>query len=89
MTKETVTLEQEQWTQVLNILTTAPTPWIVSNPLVNAIVPQLQQQRDAQQMQGVLPNGHLDPQRSITGEPATRDAADTGFPPGTRNIVRG
>lgn len=84
MTKETVTLEQEQWTQVINILTTAPTPWIVSNPLVQAMVPQLQAQRDATLQPQGNSNGYLNTQRGVAGEPAGWNATEPNFPPGPK-----
>ena len=65
MAVESVKLESEMWGQVLTILTTAPVPWTLSNPLIQAIAPQLQAQR--QVPQGVQPNGYIDAQRSAPG----------------------
>lgn len=82
MPKESVTLEQEQWGQLLSILTSAPVPWTLSNPLIQAMVPQLQAQRETQ---GVQPNGYLDPQRSASGQATAQYPADAGFPIGPKS----
>ena len=70
MARETVVLETEQWTQLIGILTSAPVPWTISNPLIQGIAPQLQAQRDASinQPQGSS-NGHLDTQRGSPFQP--------------------
>lgn len=47
MAKETVILENEQWMQILNVLTSAPAPWAVTNPLIQALSTQIQAQRQA------------------------------------------
>jgi hypothetical protein len=52
MAKETVVLEAEQWTQLLNILTTVNLPWTTTNPLIMAIGGQLQTQRQGMMQPG-------------------------------------
>jgi hypothetical protein len=85
MSRETVTLESDQWTQLLNILTSISMAWTITNPLVMAIGGQVQAQRQQVLPQGVIPNGSLIEERRGPGDTATGPAA-AGLGP---NIVRG
>lgn len=89
MTQETVTLENDQWTQIIDILARTPAAWMTTNPLIQAIGRQLQTQRGVQQQLAGDGHGDINAQRSTAGE---GKPAPTGFgaaPSTDANIVRG
>jgi hypothetical protein len=53
--KESVTLETEQWNQLMNILTSVNMAWATTNPLIMSIGGQLQVKR----AEGLVPNGPM------------------------------
>jgi hypothetical protein len=90
MTRETVTLEQEQWTQLLGILTSIQMPWTVTNPLIQALGQQLAAQRGQVQLapqEGNHYDSDLDAQRRAAAAGTGTSALSADFLPG--NIARG
>lgn len=68
MANETVTLTKDEWTQIIDILARTPMfSWTVTNPLIQAIARQLQEQRGET-------HGNVNSQRSALVE---RDPAGT------------
>ena len=73
---QTVTMSEQEWQAVMNILGTAPAPWVTTNPLLMKIGDQLRQQ--ANQAANPIPKGgnldvsNFDPERSAT---PTRDGS--------------
>jgi hypothetical protein len=81
MTNETVTLESEKWTQLLDIIARTPMAWTITNPLIQEIGRQLQLQRTGDG------HGDIDSERGakVEGSRATGiAAADTHIVRGTK-----